>query len=352
MPNVDQYSISWTPLARSRVLAALVVLFAMALADDAGATAPGKLTGGIAYQLPDWFKESFLELAEDAAEAAEADKHVMLFMHFEECPYCEAVLRESIVESSYSGWLRKRFDVIAINVRGDREVAFDDQLTVPEKQLAELLGVRQTPAVIFLDASNKPVHRSDGYRTATDFKRILDYIDSKAYLNMGLTRYIASRTNAKPYSLRPHPAFADLSDLSRSAKPVLVLFEDSTCTACDLLHDTLLTHADVHDLMKQLTVVRLDASSERPLVTPEGVRSTPRRWAKALGLSARPSFVLFGDGKEQIRIEGVLRHFHFATALRYVAERKFDEFESYREFSQAYRQSLLDAGLDVDLGSQ
>ena len=351
MLNSGRISFAGASIAGSGALVAFILL-TLATATGATATSPGKLTGGIAYQLPDWFKESFLELAEDAAEAAEADRHVMLFMDFEECPYCEAVLRESIVESSYSKWLRKRFDIIAINVRGDREVAFDEQLTVPEKQLAEILGVRQTPSVIFLDATNKPVQRSDGYRTAADFKRILDYVDSKAYLQMDLTSYIVSQANPQPYTLRPHPAFSDISDLSASARPVLVLFEDSSCTACDLLHDTLLAHTDVNELMKQLTVVRLDASSEQSLITPEGVRSTPREWARTLGLNARPGFVLFDDGKEQLRIEGVLRHFHFATALRYGAERQYDEFESYREFSRIYRQSLLDAGIDVDLGSQ
>jgi thioredoxin-related protein len=56
----------------------------------ASAAESGRLTGGIRYEIPAWFKTSFLDLAEDAAEAAEADKHVLLFMHLDECPYCEA----------------------------------------------------------------------------------------------------------------------------------------------------------------------------------------------------------------------------------------------------------------------
>ena len=56
----------------------------------------GKLTGGIRYQMPEWFKESFLEIADDAIEAAEADKHLILFMHLNECPYCAKVLEESL----------------------------------------------------------------------------------------------------------------------------------------------------------------------------------------------------------------------------------------------------------------
>ncbi|HEY5720603.1 MAG TPA: thioredoxin fold domain-containing protein, partial [Gammaproteobacteria bacterium] len=114
------------------------------LAAAVAAAERGRLVGGSSYALPGWFKQSFLELADDASEAAEADKHVLLFMHLDGCPYCDAVLRESLVGADYSAWLRQRFDVIAINVRGSREVAFDATTRVSEKQLAELLKVRQT----------------------------------------------------------------------------------------------------------------------------------------------------------------------------------------------------------------
>ena len=43
--------------------------------------AAGTLTGGEKYQIPGWFKESFLEFSEDAVEAAEADKHALVFIH-------------------------------------------------------------------------------------------------------------------------------------------------------------------------------------------------------------------------------------------------------------------------------
>ena len=44
-------------------------------------TTPGKFTGGVKYDIPEWFKDSFLELADDAAEAAAADRHAMWFIH-------------------------------------------------------------------------------------------------------------------------------------------------------------------------------------------------------------------------------------------------------------------------------
>ena len=51
------------------------------VAFGAAAQAAGTLTGGEKYDIPSWFKQSFLELAEDAEEAAEADKHALVFIH-------------------------------------------------------------------------------------------------------------------------------------------------------------------------------------------------------------------------------------------------------------------------------
>ena len=314
--------------------------------------ATGRLTGGVRYQIPDWFKSSFLEFSEDAAEAGAAGRHVMLFLHLDECPYCEAVLRESLVESDYVPWVRERFDAIAINVRGSREVAFTEDLTVTEKELAEHLGVRQTPTVIFLDGENRQVMRVDGYRTPVEFKRVLDYVDARAYLEMDLASYVARHAQGTDYTLRPHPAFAESRDLAAVEGPLVVLFEDAWCDACDLLHDTLLADAEVHALLDAMTVVRLDAESRRELVDPSGRATTPRDWVRELGLHARPAFVLFADGREQVRIHGVLRHWHLTTALRYVAEGQHRRYATLRDYSRALRQQQLDAGEVVDLGRQ
>ena len=39
----------------------------------------GEITGGVVHAAPAWFKESFLEIADDVDEASEAGKHVLLF---------------------------------------------------------------------------------------------------------------------------------------------------------------------------------------------------------------------------------------------------------------------------------
>ncbi|MCB1639519.1 MAG: thioredoxin fold domain-containing protein, partial [Thiothrix sp.] len=110
----------------------------------------GKVTGGEAYAIPDWFKQSFLDIAEDAEEAGAEGRHVMLFFHLDECPYCSRMLRESFEAEAMQALVRKSFDVIDINIKGDRQVAFDTETSLSEKELSDRLRVRSTPAILFL----------------------------------------------------------------------------------------------------------------------------------------------------------------------------------------------------------
>ena len=334
------------------IASALVVGMMASLSLASSAQTQGKLTGGIRYQMPEWFKESFLEIADDAIEAAEAEKHLILFMHLNECPYCAKVLEESFTDAPFVPWIQSRFDVVEINVRGDREVVFNESLTVTERELAEALKVRQTPALIFLDATNKAVFRSDGYRSPKDLKRTLDFIDSKSYLTSSLNEYIVKTSSGPSYIFRDHPSFSDTRDLSTSNQPVMVVFEDVDCDSCDLMHDTLMRDEVVNELLGSLTVVRLDARSEAPVTTPSGEKTTPKDWSKSLGLFARPAIAIYDGERELLRIAGVLRRFHFQTALRYAAEKQYAKYPSLREFSRAHRDALLQAGHTVDLGAQ
>lgn len=262
------------------------------------------------------------------------------------------MLRESFNDPQHAPAIKARFDAIALSTRGDREVVFNESLTATEKELAQALNVRQTPAMFFLDASNQVVFRSDGYRTQKDLERLLRYVSSKSYMRMDLPSFIAQSNEGAHYRLRDHALFATTDNLANHDQPVMVIFEDVFCDGCDLMHDTLLKNDEVNALMRAMLVVRLDANRQTPVTTPDGTRTTAKAWAKALNLTARPGIVLFADGKELVRIAGVLRRFHFQTALRYVAEEHYVFHDSLRAFSRAYREKLLSEGKTIDLGVQ
>jgi len=75
----------------------------------------GKITGGVAHEAPGWFKESFLDIADDVDEATEAGKHVLLFFQLNDCPYCDRMLEEAFESEPLTSYIQQHFDAIAIN---------------------------------------------------------------------------------------------------------------------------------------------------------------------------------------------------------------------------------------------
>jgi thioredoxin-related protein len=314
------------------------------------ATERGTLTGGISHEVPKWFKLSFLDIAADAQESAESGRHVLLFLQMEECPYCATMLQESFIDSDYVGYIRDNFDCIELDVKGDRLVDMNEEVSLPEKELAEMLQVRYTPTVIFLDETGQPVLRLDGYRSAIGFKHALDYVKARAYENMDLASYVRGQDHESIYQFRQDKLFAPPGALNKAGeRPVAVLFEDVYCDECDEFHDRLMADAEVRALLGQFVLVRLDADSQEPIVDNRGNPTTPRAWAKSLEVTYRPGLVLFDQEDEIARVDGMLRTFHFSQVLRYVAERQYLKYPTFRDYARTHQEELLEAGVDIDL---
>ncbi len=317
----------------------------------AGLAAEGKVSGGVMSQHPEWFKESFLDIGEDVSEAAEEGRHVILFMHLNGCPYCNKMTEENFKHSPDTPFIQQHFDVIALNIRGDREIAFNEEITVTEKELADLVKVEYTPTTVFLNQNNQVVLKLNGYRSVETFGHALRFVQQKKYLQMKLADYIDRQKGPVRYQLRDHPLFADITDLRSAARqPLAVLFEDSRCDACDALHDGHLKNPEVLEAMKGLKVVRLDAASNDPIVDVEGNPTTPKAYAKRLGLTYRPGIVLFDKGREIRRIDGLLYTYHFQEVMRYVGERHYERFPTdFYEYLGERTEQILKSGRNIDL---
>ena len=310
----------------------------------------GKIIGALSSEHPDWFKQSFLEIAEDVEEANEAGKHVILYFHLEDCPYCSKMIEDSFKNSSYTDFLQERFDTIAINVKGDREIVFNQEVTLTEKELSQHLQVRYTPTLLFLNKDNTPVLRLNGYRSVAGFKYALDFVNEKAYQQMNLSRYIEDNLQQVAYTFRDHPSFSNQQDLSKLVdKPLMLMFEDKACDECDILHNDILNLDETKTLLNHFTVVRLDAHSEESIVDLNGQATTPKALAAALDISYRPGVVLFDGVQEIIRIDGMLRSYHFQEILRYVGERRYRNYPIFRDYMREREQQILSSGQNIDI---
>jgi thioredoxin-related protein len=344
---------SWLRGLGYQLIAVAACVLLSAMTANADAPRPGKVVGGEISEHPGWFKESFLDIAEDAGDAAAEGRHVMLFLHLNGCPYCYKMIEENIKNAPYTGFIKENFDVIALNIRGDREVAFTPDVSVTEKVLAERLKVNYTPTIIFLDGDNKTVARVNGYRSVEDFRYVLDYVVERAYQNESLAAYLDQRKSPR-YSFRASPIYNETRDLRQAARqPLAVVIEDKGCRDCNALYDGHFTDPEVRTVLNDFTVVRLDALSDEPMIDPEGKQTTVRAYVQGLGLTYRPGIVLYDRNREIWRIESRLYRYHFTEILRYVGERHHEQYpDSFYDYLDVRTAELTAAGQDVDLGEQ
>ena len=310
----------------------------------------GQVTGGVLHDAPNWFKESFLEIQDDVDEATEANRHVMLFFQLNGCPYCSRMLEESFEPDDKATFIQANFDAIAINVAGDREVVFNESLTVTEKELSEILEVRATPAIVFLNSDNQTVVRVNGYRAPERFKQVLDYVRDKQYEKQALAAYLEEHMPDAGYQFKDNALFTDTDDLSGISGPLAVIFEDSRCHDCNEFHN-ILAREDVQEVLGMFTIVRLDAASTTPMLDVAGNTTSPKALAEAHQMLYRPGVMLFDNGTLIRRHDSLLFPHHFKESLRYVGG-GHHKTQPYDIYSQTRTEELLSQGIDINLGQQ
>jgi len=329
----------------------LAIFMLSGLFTHVNAIEPGKIVGGKVSELPEWFKDSFLDIAEDVEEARDENKHLMLYMHLTGCPYCYKMVEEGFKNNTNTQIIKDNFDVVAINIRGNKEVVLNEDLIMTEAEVRDHFKVNFTPTTVFLDQSNKLVYKVNGYRSVENFKHILNFVKNRAYQNTTLAEFIQQQKRTKHYKFKDHSSFQSITDLSvKRNKPLLVLFEDQYCVLCNKLHDGHLKNPEILKELDLFDVVRLNAESDQVIIDVDGNKTTPSAYARKLRLNYRPGIVMFDQGVEVMRIDALLYSYHFAGHLRYIGERHYKQYpDSVFDYLRVYRQKILDSGQDIDL---
>ena len=316
----------------------------------------GKVLGIQNVVIPSYFKDSFLEFREDAKEASDAGKHMLVFADLKGCPYCAKMIRDNFQASEKEGgnreFLEKHFDNIHIDIKGDREVAFNETTEVSERELAQALQVKYTPTLLFMNADNKVVARLNGYRSPREFRQVLNYVNEKAYEKTDFPTYREQHLTDTVYSFLDYDLLTDITDFQKANqqdKPLAIIFEDKTCDECERFHKEILDLPETKALLKQFNFVRLDALSDKEIIDVDGHKTTPRKWLKKLGISYRPAFLLYSEGDKIEQVTGLLKSFHFQQLLSYVANKKYDDYPNWIAYGKEYSASFLNAGKDIDI---
>ncbi len=332
------FCLSFTPLA---VSAAENVM-------EAGLVNPGYV------EKPAWFKNSFLNIRDDINEAAANGRRVMLYFYQDGCPYCAKLIRNDFTRPSIVEKTRKYFDVIAINIWGDREVTDLAGNRVTEKQFAKAARVMFTPTLLLLTEKGQVALRINGYFAPKKLQAALDYagqhMESKLAFRDYLQKLAASPASGKLYEedffLKPP---YNLQSLNRSGKPLLLLFEQKQCRDCDELHRDIFKRKETRAQLKRFNIVRLDMWADTPVVDLQGKKTTAKELAQALDIKYVPGMVFYDGGKEVIRTEAWLKSFHIQSVMDYVASGAYKTWPEFQRYIADRAERLEAQGVHVDL---
>ncbi|MFA5242161.1 MAG: thioredoxin fold domain-containing protein [Sulfuricella sp.] len=338
------------------LLACSVWLFlSPAQASQEGALEAGMVNPGY-EEHPAWFRSSFLDLRDDVREAAGNKRRVLLYFYQDGCPYCKKLLQDNFGQRAIADKTRQYFDVIALNLWGDREVTGLDGKTVTEKEFARQLRVMFTPTLLALNEKGEAILRINGYYAPHRFSAALDYAGQgkegggsfRDYFAAQSAQSASGKLHASARFIKPPLAFD--AALKRSKKPLLVLFEQKTCPACDELHLDILKRKESRPLLDALQIAQLDMWSDAPLTTPDGRQTSAREWARQLDINYAPSMVFFdASGKEVFRAEAMLKAFHVQSALDYAGSGAYREYPEFQRYIDQRADSLRARGIAVDL---
>jgi thioredoxin-related protein len=221
---------------------------------------------------PAWFANSFLDIREDVNEAASAGKRIILYFYQDGCPYCRKLLETNFALQETENKTREHYEVIAINMWGDREVTGFDAGMTTEKEFAKSLRVMFTPTLLFLDEQGNVTLRVNGYYPPHKFNAALDY--GAKYNGVSPTfREYYSALSPLPASGVLHHDATYLSTAAaldqRDGRPLLVLFEQKDCAPCDELHLDILKRPESREQLQRYGPYQVNRSAQRfpPLIT-------------------------------------------------------------------------------------
>ncbi len=317
-------------------------------------TSEGRYLGARESEIPEWFKESFLDFEEDVAEARDNGRRVLLYFYQNGCPYCAKLVEENFQDPKIRDYVQSRFDGIALNMWGDREIVSIGGRDYTEKSFAEALKVQYTPTLLFLDEQGRVVLRLNGYYPPAKLRKALRFAGEGKEKETTFANYMLDSEAPRSGSLIGEDFFLDTRDLKSlirgDGRYLAVYFEAPGCDDCAVMHQRVLSDAPTRALAKQMRSVQLNVYAEEPVTTVDGRRMTARDYARELGIAYTPSVVFFDDtGKEVHRIEGFLKTFHFQSSLAYVLEQGYDTQPSFQRYISARGEMLRAQGYDTDI---
>ncbi len=306
------------------------------------------------FEKPGWFKESFLELQDDLDDANNNNRQIILYFHQDGCPYCKKLLDDNFSRKNIVDIMSQNFDLIELNMWGDKTVTLFDGEELSEKEFARRMKVMFTPTLVFLDNKGQSQFRMNGYYAPPKFSAALEQV-----LSLSGKKQADKKVIAKPLLTKPKEEFIyranDLAALIKnSKKPVMLLFEQGNCSECNDLHGDLFRRLPVYKQLQQFTIAQVDINSPENIVTPDGKHMSQKELAKQLNIQYTPAILFYEAGNVSkaspvFRSEAYLKNFHIQAVFDYILTKAYLSEPEFQRFVQRRADKMRQDGIEVEL---
>jgi len=138
-----------------------------------------------------WLYKSSLDLRKDLATTTKERKRLVIFWEQKECLYCKPMYEINLRIPRIVEKITKNFNVVKLDIEGDRQVTDLDGTILAEKELARRSKIFYSPTLQFLaeslekaagrSAADSEVFRPEGYLKPFHFNFLFHYVQSKGY---------------------------------------------------------------------------------------------------------------------------------------------------------------------------
>lgn len=148
----------------------------------------------------DWFHQSFLEFNDDAIEASESGKYLMVLIEQAGCAYCRELHRVNFQNEKILKNLRDNFLIVQLDLWGSREVVGLDGMSYEERNWVIKNDIFFTPTTLIYEVRPnrevKEIFRMPGYLKPFHYMSSLEYIVTQQYLEKNFQHYLQEKFDA------------------------------------------------------------------------------------------------------------------------------------------------------------
>eukprot|EP00043_Microstomoeca_roanoka_P026484 m.266554 g.266554 ORF g.266554 m.266554 type:complete len:204 (-) comp66484_c0_seq1:61-672(-) len=150
-----------------------------------------------------WFIDSFLDMTDDLATAADNGKRFAVMIEQRGCPYCREMHEVNLEIEQISSYVSENFDVLQLDMWGSREVTDFDGEAMEERSIIQRWQVNFTPTIVFFPADpaeaegktgrQAEVARMPGYFKPFHFLSMFEFVREELYKELTFQRYLQDK---------------------------------------------------------------------------------------------------------------------------------------------------------------